>query len=113
MVFAGDVVLSGAEFKCRRCGACCRQPGFVRLEGDEAAAIAAFLGLGENEFADKFTDLSADRRALILKEAADGACVLLGADNLCAANPVKPRQCREFPFTWSNGNSAEVCPGIM
>ena len=98
------------DFKCRHCGACCRQPGFVRLAEGEATAIAAHLGMSEQEFAYMYADLSADRRSLILKEAQNGACALLGADNLCRINPVKPRQCREFPFTWMNENSETVCP---
>ena len=100
------------NFICRRCGACCRQPGFVRLEQGESAAIAAFLGLSENSFADGFTEISADRRALVLKEKNDGACVLLDDDGTCRVNPVKPRQCREFPFSWRNEDSAAICPAI-
>lgn len=34
-----------ATFQCRRCGACCRVPGYVALEPGEPEAIAAFLGL--------------------------------------------------------------------
>ena len=99
-------------FQCRCCGACCRQPGFVRLESGEAGAIAACLGMDESAFTGEYADLSPDRRSLVLKETPGGACVLLGADNLCRANPAKPRQCRDFPFTWQNENSANVCPGL-
>jgi len=102
----------GETFECGRCGACCRQPGFVRLEEGEAAALAACLGMDESAFAGEFTNLSPDRRSLMLKESPDGACILLGADNLCHANPAKPRQCRDFPHTWHNENSVLVCPEL-
>ena len=63
-------------------------------------------------FADEFTELARDRRGLVLKDAPDGACILLGADGLCRANSAKPRQCREYPFTWRNPDSAEICPAL-
>ena len=99
-------------FVCRKCGACCRQPGFVRLENSEGAEIAAFLGIAENEFADAFTALSSDRRALVLKDKNNGECVMLDAEGACRINSVKPRQCREFPFSWRNEDSAAICPAM-
>ena len=33
------------EFKCLRCGNCCRWPGYVRVNNREIDAIAAFLGI--------------------------------------------------------------------
>jgi len=66
----------------------------------------------EDVFVNEFTDVSADRRALVMKDAPDGSCILLGADNQCRTNSAKPRQCREFPFTWRNENSANICPGL-
>ena len=31
------------RFRCRRCGNCCRWPGYVRLDGEEIGALAAEL----------------------------------------------------------------------
>ena len=95
---------------CQRCGACCRQPGFVLLESGEAAAIAAFLGIEETKFANDFANLSPDRGALILKEKPDDACIFLSEENTCEINPVKPAQCRNFPNTWRNEDSEKICP---
>ena len=84
----------------------------MRLTEHEPSAIAAFLNITEGAFTDEFTTLSADRRALVLNEGEGGVCILLGADNLCRINPVKPRQCREFPFSWQNEDSATVCSAL-
>jgi Fe-S-cluster containining protein len=72
----------------------------VRLSADEADAIASHLGLEPRAFIEQYADVTSDRHSLTLIERADGACVMLAADNLCRINPVKPRQCRGFPERW-------------
>ncbi len=100
-------------FQCRRCGACCRiKDGIVRVSDVEIARIAAFLGMSEQDFIDRETDVAPDRRGLVLRSRADGACAWLSEDNLCRINPVKPRKCATFPFEWQNSDSGEVCPGL-
>lgn len=87
-------------FACRRCGACCRASGEVRLEPEEPAALAAMLGISEEDLIARFTRLTRDRRGLSLTEQSDGACVFLTPDNTCRVQPAKPRQCREYPHRW-------------
>ena len=100
-----------AQFNCRRCGACCRiKDGIVRVSEDEIARIAAFLGIAEADFIANETELSPDRKSLVLKSLPDGTCAYLTPDNLCRINPVKPDKCRTFPLAWSNPDSAAVCP---
>ena len=100
-------------FECRRCGACCRiKDGIVRVSEVEMAQIAAFLGVPEDDFIASDTDLAPDRRGLILKSRADGACIYLTSENLCRINPVKPAKCRTFPHAWRNPDSADVCPAL-
>ena len=102
-----------AGFHCRMCGACCRiKDGIVRVSDEEISRIAAFLGMSEQEFIDRETDVAPDRRGLVLRSRADGACAWLSEDNLCRINPVKPRKCATFPFEWRNADSEEVCPGL-
>ena len=99
------------QFNCRRCGACCRiKDGIVRVSESEIARIAAFLGMSESDFIASETEVSPDRRSLVLKSVPDGACVYLTPGNLCRINPVKPDKCRTFPFEWTNPDSANVCP---
>lgn len=101
-------------FACRCCGACCRIPdGIVRVSDDEIARIAAFLGQSEKAFIATETELAPDRKGLILKSRADGACAYLSDDNRCRIHPVKPDKCRTFPYEWTNPDSIQVCPGLQ
>ena len=105
--------MNRSEFHCRCCGACCRiKDGIVRVSDAEIARIAACLGMNEDDFIARETELAPDRRGLVLKSRADGACAYLTSDNLCRINPVKPDKCRTFPYEWTNDDSAEVCPAL-
>ncbi len=106
----------GLRFSCRRCGACCTgEPGYVFLSPGEAAAIAAHLGEDPAAFAR--SSLRRVPGGLSLREAPGGSCVL--HDGGCRAYPVRPRQCRTYPF-WERivaspaawRREARSCPGI-
>lgn len=99
-------------FTCRRCGACCRVPGYVALEQGEAEAIAAFLGMDVYAFTGQYTKLTFNRHDLSLTEQDDGSCVFLQGDNTCRIQPVKPAQCRGFPAEWKSGRLRETCPNL-
>src|SRR4029434_834830 len=45
------------HYHCQRCTACCRWPGQVKVSDAEIAAIAEFLGLGEDDFIQRVTRL--------------------------------------------------------
>ena len=105
--------ISEADFKCQGCGACCRiKDGIVRVGEDEIKRISAFLGMSEQEFIDRETEIAPDRKGLVLKSRADESCVYLTDDNRCRIHPVKPDKCRTFPFEWTNPDSVEVCPAL-
>ena len=53
-------------YECQRCTACCRWPGQVRLSDEEITRLAAFKGLSEFDFIQKYTRLTQDRRGLAL-----------------------------------------------
>jgi len=100
-------------FACIRCGACCRiKDGIVRVSEAEIRRIAGHLGIAEEEFVRERTELSPDRKSLILPSREDGSCVYLAPDNRCMIHDVKPDKCRTFPFDWTNPDSGEVCPGL-
>ena len=84
----------------------------MRVSNAEIARIAAFLGMAEQDFIDRETEVSPDRRGLILKSRPDGACAWLSDDNLCRINPVKPDKCRTFPHEWTNADSPSICPAL-
>lgn len=101
------------EFTCKRCGACCRiKDGIVRVNADETARIASFLGIEESEFIKTETEIAPDRKSLMLRSRPNGECVYLTPDNLCAINAVKPDKCRTFPHEWTNPDSTSVCPAL-
>jgi Fe-S-cluster containining protein len=106
------------RWQCRRSGNCCAIPGgFVRVRGDEAAAIAAFLGLDLAAFRSRYLQPDGER----LKDGLGNRCVFLqdGAPAGCAIYPVRPAKCASFPF-WpellDDARLAAVvrrtCPGI-
>lgn len=99
-------------FKCSRCGACCRIEGIVRLKNDDTLKIAEHLGMSEEDFIANETLLSPDRKCLVLKDRADGACAMLDENNRCRIYPVRPEKCRTFPYEWVNDNSLSYCPSL-
>ena len=101
------------RFQCRGCGACCRvKGGIVRVGETEIARIAAYLGMGEQEFIDRETEIAPDRRGLVLRNTPDDVCVWLDGDNRCRIHAVKPDRCRTFPYEWRNADSCDVCPAL-
>jgi Fe-S-cluster containining protein len=98
-------------YECQRCTACCRWPGQVRLTDAEIARLAAFKGLSEHEFIQRFTRLRHDRRGLALQEKPNHECIFLEGEN-CAVQPVKPQQCRAFPNLWNFPGFEKICHAI-
>lgn len=93
---------------CTRCGACCRWAGDVCIETDEIREISRFLDMDEQVFIDTCCRLRANRRGLSIRDAEDGACMMLTKDG-CRINPVKPRQCRDFPNKWNFPGWRDLC----
>ncbi len=100
------------EFVCKRCGACCRAQGYVRLQPGEAEAIARALEMDAADFYERYTRLTSDRRGLSLTEAAGGACVFLQPDGLCRIHAAKPRQCSGYPARWRSEILDDACAAI-
>ena len=95
-------------YECQRCTACCRWPGDVRVSDDEIRRLAAFVSLTEDEFIQRFTRLTRDRRGLSLVEKASGECQFLEGGN-CSVQSVKPQQCRDFPNLWRFSGFEKTC----
>lgn len=45
---------------------------------------------------------------IVNRDAEDGACMML-AEGGCRINPVKPRQCRDFPNKWNFPGWRDLC----
>jgi Fe-S-cluster containining protein len=108
---------TGLRFTCTQCGDCCTgAPGFVWVDDAELAAIAEFLGEPIEEVRGLTT--RGTMRGRTLREKANGDCVFYEKGKGCTIYPVRPAQCRTWPFWESNVASPEtwrqtcdVCPG--
>ena len=107
----------GLRFTCTRCGHCCTgAPGFVWVTDEEIEKIAAFRGEPLREFTELYTRKA--RGKVSLREKANDDCVFWDKDRGCTVYPVRPAQCRTWPFWGSNVETPEawerttkICPG--
>lgn len=108
---------SGLRFTCTQCGKCCTgDPGFVWVDDEEIDKLAANRGMARNEFVAMYTYKTRGR--ISLREKANGDCVFFDKARGCTVYPVRPKQCRTWPFWESNVATPEdwartesVCPG--
>jgi Fe-S-cluster containining protein len=98
-------------YRCQRCGACCRWPGEVRLSNHDISRLAAFCGLSEYDFIQRYTRLRRDRTGLCLEDRADGSCVFLRGTE-CAVHAAKPAQCRQFLNQWNLPGFQAQCQAV-
>jgi len=108
---------AGLPFTCTRCGHCCTgEPGYVWVDDDDIAAIAAHRG----EAVEVVRALCTREgyRGRTLREQANGDCVFFDREKGCTVYPVRPPQCRTWPFWESNvatpetwQKTCDVCPG--
>lgn len=107
----------GLRFRCTRCGHCCTgAPGFVWIDADELSTLAAHRGEDRARAEATYTRLVGQRRTL--REKTNGDCVFYDRSAGCTIYPVRPAQCRTWPFWESNvtdpeawQHTCQVCPG--
>ena len=109
----------GLRFHCTQCGDCCTgAPGYVWVNQEEIAAIAAVVGQTDiAEFEKEFVRREGAKKSL--KEFPNGDCVFFdNKTRKCQVYHARPRQCRTWPFWDSNlktpedwQHTCEVCPG--
>jgi len=87
------------RFSCTGCGECCATAGdyYVFLIQDEAERIRIHLGLSAGWFRRRYLDRLADGE-LVLASDGEQVCIFLGGDGRCRIYPVRPLQCRTYPF---------------
>lgn len=108
----------GLHFACTQCGNCCTgTPGFVWVNDEEIAALAQHRGEPVEEVRGLYTRSEGGTRRS-LKETPSGDCVFYDRMAGCTVYPVRPRQCRTWPFWECNTVSPEAwarasaeCPG--
>lgn len=114
---AGVWYEDGLRFECTRCGNCCTgAPGYVWVTPEEVEAIADYRHEPVEETTGLYTRLEDRRRTL--REKGNGDCVFWDKRAGCTVYPVRPVQCRTWPFWASNVESSEAwqgaaagCPG--
>jgi Fe-S-cluster containining protein len=107
----------GLRFTCTQCGKCCTgEPGVVWVTDDELAAIAAYIKESAEVVRKVYTGKARGRTTL--REKANGDCVFYDRKKGCTVYPVRPPQCRTWPFWESNLETPEdwaeterACPG--
>jgi Fe-S-cluster containining protein len=114
---------AGLHFECMECGVCCAGPGegYIWVTKPEIKIIADFLKMTPDELRRKFLK-RVGLRMTIIEDSFTKDCIFLQEANSrkeCKIYPVRPSQCRSWPF-WPNNlaspNSwnkvAEKCGGI-
>ena len=123
---AAEWYADGLRFECTQCGNCCTgPPGYVWVDDEELAAIAAVLDLTPAQVKAQFTRPLGNHRSLTETRSEHGYdCVFLDRDSqpgkaLCRVYRARPRQCRTWPFWPENvqhprdwQRAARTCPGI-
>lgn len=108
----------GLRFECTQCGNCCTgSPGYVWVTENELRAIADYLDKPIGEL--RLLHTRPARGKVSLTEYANGDCVFLDPHTRgCTIYPVRPVQCRTWPFWKGNLSSPEAwertcqtCPG--
>src|SRR5690625_4256769 len=104
----------GLSFKCTQCGNCCSgPPGYVWFTGDEEAQMAEYLGVDIKEFRKRYARNQMGRWTLDeVKKNGKYDCIFLKRDGQgkakCSIYPVRPAQCRTWPFWPENLTSAKA-----
>ena len=115
---------SGLAFHCRQCGNCCAGPdeGYVWINKEEIIKLADFLKITPDQLKKKCLRRIDLRYSLIEKKSSKN-CIFLSRNPdqtiNCDIYPVRPLQCRTWPFWSENLRSASTwkhlaqkCPGI-
>ncbi len=112
----------GLCFACAECGNCCTgPPGYVWVCQEEVKLISQYIGRSDGRLADDQLRQVGCRYSLT--ELPNGDCVFLermpNGQRICQVYPVRPLQCRTWPFWTSNLESqrswiqaGRTCPGI-
>jgi Fe-S-cluster containining protein len=97
----------GLSFACHQCNNCCRgaQPGYVYVSPQQIERAAHFLELGIRAFKKKFVTKDEEGDPVFHMKP-NGDCIFW--DEGCTIYPVRPRQCRTFPFWPENLESRQA-----
>ncbi len=107
---------------CEECmGNCCTgESGHIWVSVQKIPQMAAYLGMESEEFIEKYLEKSGYRYTIKERVVVEGEfdCAFFDREtNRCTIYPVRPMQCRTFPFwDYFKENEEELrneCPGIL
>lgn len=105
------------RFQCQSgCTNCCEVSGYVYLTERDLKRMASHIGMPVQDFETRYVYRT--RHLLRLRKPRAGQCHFLKGGG-CSVHPVKPVQCRTFPF-WPDlvedrrqwRQTKKYCPGI-
>ncbi|MBN1393224.1 MAG: YkgJ family cysteine cluster protein [Sedimentisphaerales bacterium] len=115
--------IAGLHFECQQCGGCCSGPGegYIWVAKPEIELLADFLEISIEQLRQKYLK-RVGLRTSIIEQSTTKDCIFLrkiDGQKKCIIYPVRPGQCRTWPF-WSENLSsagawnktAQNCPGI-
>lgn len=114
---------AGLCFECTGCGNCCSGPGegVIWVTKPEIERIADYLQLPVEEVRQRYMR-RIGLRVTIIEEPQSKDCIFLeqqGDKKLCRIYPVRPNQCRTWPFWPANldhpdhwNEATQNCPGM-
>jgi len=115
--------VGGLHFECVQCGNCCSGPdeGYIWVTSAEIKLIADFLRIPAEQLRQKYLK-RVGFRTTIIEQPVTKDCIFLqkiDGQKKCAIYPVRPNQCRIWPFWTENlasadawNRAAQKCPGI-
>ena len=115
--------IAGLHFGCTECGECCSGPGegYIWITKPEIEFAAEFLKMSERQFRKEYLR-RVGLRTTIIEHRVTKDCIFLRkieGKKKCVIYPVRPNQCRTWPFWASNltspdewNQAAQRCPGI-
>ena len=113
--------ITGGEFyfNCTACGDCCRGGGNVYFSDEELQNLKEYLNLDAEKWKLLVKKLINFRKNRLHVHSSSKACIFIGSENRCRIYPVRPLQCRSYPY-WPSvfESKAELlshmkkCPGF-
>ncbi len=116
--------VAGLAVECAGCGRCCAGPeeGHVWLTKDQTSEIAQYLNISEDQMLSQYVR-KIGRRFSLVERQDNKDCIFLtigtNGRKQCRIYPVRPIQCRTWPFWPNNLRSSEAwalaglrCDGI-
>lgn len=115
--------VSGLHFECLQCGRCCSGPaqGYIWVSRPEIQIIADFLKITARQLRRDYLRRVSLRTTIVEQPSTKDCIFLRQADSrrICVIYPVRPSQCRIWPFWPINlaspdawNKAGQKCPGI-